>query len=444
MAPGIKSIKSKAISGNLTVPGDKSISHRALICGAISTGETRIRGLLESEDVLATLDAFRKLGVQIACNGGDYIVTGSGLGGLMKPESPLDFGNSGTGARLMMGVIAGNPISAEFAGDKSLRQRPMARVLDPLRSMGLTVTPDSGNRLPLTLSGTDRLIPIEYELPVPSAQVKSAVLFAGLHASGRTTVIEPVPTRDHTERLLKYFDADIVVTAEGTRRKIEIVGEKDLTGRDISVPGDPSSAAFLTAAALICPESDLSLENILVNPSRIGFYETLIEMGANISFENMRDDSGETVADIRVKYSRLNGVCVPAERAPSMIDEYPCLAVVASLSQGTTTMDGLSELRVKESDRLGAMADGLTSCGVNASVEQDSLVVQGGKVSGGANIDPHLDHRIAMAFLTLGLGAENPVTVNNVATISSSFPNYVPLMKSLGADYREIGNNNIS
>jgi len=431
--------KSSALSGNARVPGDKSISHRALIFGALATGTTRISGLLEGEDVLATGHALRALGAGIGREDGSWIVKGRGTGGLTQSPGELDFGNSGTGARLMMGVVAGQQVSAIFSGDESLSRRPMGRVLDPLKRMGLAVEGE-GDTLPLTLTGTPDLVPIEYELPVPSAQVKSAILLAGLHAPGRTTVLEREATRDHTERMLRFFGARVETADRDGVMAITVDGHAELEGRDVTVPADPSSAAFIVAAALVCESSDVTVEGVLTNPTRTGFYETLKEMGASLEFLNPREEGGEPVADIRVHHGPLNGVTVPASRAPSMIDEYPVLAAVAAYARGETRMEGLKELRVKESDRLAATLAGLTACGVKAGAGEDWLSVVGGAgVPGGARIETHMDHRIAMSFLVLGLGADAPVTVDNADIIATSFPEFAPLMRGLGAQFGETG-----
>jgi 3-phosphoshikimate 1-carboxyvinyltransferase len=435
-----------ALRGRVRVPGDKSISHRALMLGALATGRTRITGLLEGEDVVNTARALQALGCPIRRDarpdGAVWEVLGRGVGGLEQPDGALDFGNSGTGVRLMLGVLAGHSLTARLVGDPSLSQRPMARVLRPLERMGLEVL-DKGpggdnDRLPLTIRGTADLIPIEYQLPVASAQIKSAVLIAGLHASGETTVIEPEATRDHTERMLSYLGAQVTATKRQGLRAVSVKGDAELAGKDIAVPGDPSSAAFLAAAALIVPGSEVTIEGMLVNPTRTGFYTTLREMGADVSFANERIDGGEPVADVRVSHSRLKGVRVPPERAPSMIDEYPMLACLAAYAEGETRMEGLAELKVKESDRLAATAAGLTANGVAAKVDGDTLAVEGGKgVRGGGVVATHLDHRIAMAFLTLGLGADHPVTVDDAAMIATSFPEFRILMEGLGATFQD-------
>jgi 3-phosphoshikimate 1-carboxyvinyltransferase len=423
------------LTGRVRVPGDKSISHRALLFGALATGTTRVRGLLEAEDVINTGKALQALGVPIERAGKEWCIKGRGVGGLRQPDTALDFGNSGTGTRLMLGVIAGHPIAVQLVGDASLSRRPMGRVLKPLQQMGLEVE-DDRDRLPLVARGTSSLVPIEYALPVPSAQVKSAILIAGLHAAGETTVIEAEPTRDHTERMLRYFGAAVHSTAKDGRTRITIKGDAELTGRDVTVPGDPSSAAFVAAAALLVPGSDVTIEGVLTNPTRTGFYRTLREMGGNVHFLNEREEGGELVADIRVRFSRLRGVTVPAARAPSMIDEYPILAVVAAFAEGATRMEGLAELKVKESDRLAATAAGLEANGVGADAEGDTLIVRGtARVHGGGLVATHLDHRIAMAFLTLGLAAERPVTVDDTSMVATSFPEFRALMQGLGASF---------
>jgi 3-phosphoshikimate 1-carboxyvinyltransferase len=429
--------RSEGLSGRLKVPGDKSISHRALILGALATGKTQITGLLEGADIMATAGALQALGAEVVRDGQSYEVTGQGVGGLRPPQGSLDFGNSGTGARLMMGVVAGHELTAEFTGDESLRRRPMGRVLTPLIEMGLEVEGE-GTTLPLRLHGSQDLIPIRYELPVPSAQVKSAILLAGLHAPGRTSVIEPVTTRDHTERMLRHFGAELQIEEQsGGGRIVTVTGDAELIGTAVVVPADPSSAAFPIAAALITPRSDILVQGILMNPTRTGLIETLLEMGADIEVLDLHEASGEKVANLRVKSSALSGVTVPPERAPSMIDEYPVLAALAAFAEGETRMQGLGELKVKESDRLAATAAGLAACGVEARVEGDDLIVQGAGatgVKGGGQVVTHMDHRIAMSFLVLGLGAQQPVTIDDGSMIATSFPDFVSLMREAGAD----------
>ncbi len=425
------------LRGGVRVPGDKSISHRALMLGALATGVTRLTGLLEAEDVLNTAKALQALGAPIEKVGEAWRVTGRGVGGLRQSSAPLDFGNSGTGTRLMLGVIAGHDMTVEIVGDASLSRRPMGRVLTPLQQMGLEIE-GGRDRLPLIARGSANLVPIEYELPVPSAQVKSAVLLAGLHAAGETSVIEAEATRDHTERMLRHFGAEVAVAVIGGKARISIKGEAELHGRDVAVPADPSSAAFLAAAAALVEGSDITLEGVLVNPTRIGFYEVLREMGADVTFTNVREQGGEPVADIRVGHAKLVGVRVAAHRAPSMIDEYPILAVVAAFADGETRMDGLAELKVKESDRLAATIAGLTANGVIARADGDTLTVSGaGRVRGGGTVLTHLDHRIAMAFLTMGLASREPVTVDDMRMVATSFPEFVTLMQGLGARFAE-------
>lgn len=426
----------RPLSGNLRVPGDKSISHRALIFGALSTGTTRVRGLLEAEDVINTAKAVGALGAPVCKTGDVWEIKGRGTGGLRQPDGPLDFGNSGTGTRLMMGVVAGHPMTVTMTGDPSLSKRPMRRVLGPLKQMGLQVLDDGRETLPLTVRGSGDLVAIDYALPVPSAQVKSAVLIAGLMAAGETTVIESEATRDHTERMLRFFGANVTTLEMDGKTRITVKGNAEMNGRDVTVPGDPSSAAFLACAALIVPGSDVTIEGVLVNATRIGLYTTLMEMGGDIAFSNVREEGGEPIADIRVRASKLKGVTVPAKRAPSMIDEYPVLAATAAYADGETRMDGLAELKVKESDRLAATAEGLRVNGVGARVLGDSLIVAGGgRVKGGGRVATHLDHRIAMAFLTMGLASEAPVTVDDVTMIATSFPEFRGLMEGLGARY---------
>ena len=422
------------LSGSITVPGDKSISHRALMFGAVAVGTTHISGLLEAGDVLNTAKAMQALGAKVEHLGpGRWNVTGVGLGGFSQPQGDLDFGNSGTGARLAMGLLASSAIHARFVGDASLQSRPMGRVTKPLEQMGVRFEASEGNRLPLVLHGAENAVPITYELPMPSAQVKSAVLIAGLNAPGVTTVIEPVPTRDHTERMLTAFGAKIDVKTEKGRRIIAVTGENELKATEISVPADPSSAAFPIVAALISQGSDITITNVMLNPTRTGLITTLIEMGGDIQILNERPAGGETVGDLRVRSSKLKAVTVPAERAPSMIDEYPILAVAASCAQGVTRMQGLEELRVKESDRLAAVEHGLHVNGVQTASGPDWLEVTGGPTKGGGFVPTHLDHRIAMSFLVLGLVSAHPVTVDDGSVIATSFPIFLSLMNGLGA-----------
>ncbi|WP_315741237.1 MULTISPECIES: 3-phosphoshikimate 1-carboxyvinyltransferase [unclassified Bradyrhizobium] len=435
----LESRASGPLSGTIRVPGDKSISHRALILGALSVGETRISGLLEGEDVLNTAQSMRALGAKVERTGDfAWTVRGVGVGGFAQPSAPLDFGNSGTGCRLVMGAVAGCPISAVFDGDASLRSRPMRRILDPLVLMGAKVTAIAeGGKLPLTLQGASNPVPIEYRTPVASAQIKSAVLLAGLAAPGVTTVIEQEASRDHTELMLKHFGAEIVTTPEGTHgRRIALTGQPELTGAPVIVPADPSSAAFPLVAALIVDGSDLVLSDVMTNPLRTGLFTTLREMGASIEEDDVRGDAGEPMARLRVRASKLRGVVVPPERAPSMIDEYLVLAVAAAYAEGTTVMRGLHELRVKESDRLEATAAMLRVNGVQVEITGDDLIVEGrGHVPGGGLVATHMDHRIAMSALVMGLASDKPVTVDDTAFIATSFPDFIPLMCKAGADF---------
>ena len=432
-----KSKKSADLSGHIRIPGDKSISHRSLMFGALASGQTRISGLLEGEDVIHTANAMRAMGATITKDNDVYVIHGTGNGCLLEPEQPLDFGNAGTGARLTMGLVGTYAMKTRFIGDASLSKRPMGRILDPLRLMGVQVEASEGDRLPLTLWGAVTPNPITYRVPMASAQVKSAVLLAGLNTPGITTVIEPVMTRDHTEKMLVGFGADLEVETDNEGvRYIHLEGQGELHGQVITVPGDPSSAAFPIVAALITEGSDITIENVLLNPTRTGLITTLLEMGADISFENKRQTGGEEVADIRVRSSRLKGVKVPKERAPSMIDEYPVLAVAAAFAEGKTVMEGLAELRVKESDRLSAVANGLKKNGVDCEEGKDFLIVTGdpsAKNIGGGIVTTYLDHRIAMSFLVLGLGAAKPVTIDDKRMIATSFPEFMGLMAKLGA-----------
>jgi len=410
-----------------------------LILGALAVGETRIAGLLASADVFATVAAVKALGAQAEQGeNGDWRVYGRGVGGLAEPQGVLDMGNSGTAARLLIGVVATHPFTATFAGDKSLSVRPMERVMTPLRQMGAQFTTRSGGCLPITITGAPSPVPIVYELPVASAQIKSAVLLAGLNTPGRTTVIEPQPTRDHTERMLGHFDAEVVIMEKpGTpgAKEITLTGQPELTGAEVRVPGDISSAAFPLVAALLVPDSKVTLTGVGVNPLRSGLIETLREMGAAISIDNPRNEGGEPVADLTVVTSGLKGVTVSSARAPRMIDEYPILAVAAAYAQGVTRLEGLAELRVKESDRLDAIVRGLTAAGIEVEASDDALTVKGGggPPPGGARIEARLDHRIAMAFLVLGMAAEAPVEIDNATTIDTSFPGFADLMNGLGA-----------
>lgn len=431
----------RALQGTVTVPGDKSISHRALMLGSLAVGETRVRGLLEGEDVLATAAAMRALGAQVERGGdGTWRVSGVGVGGLAEPAGVLDMGNSGTAARLLIGILAVHPFTAFLTGDASLCARPMERVMEPLRRIGAAFVARSGGRLPLAVTGASSPIPIEYALPVPSAQVKSAILLAGLGTPGRTTVIERAPTRDHSELMLRHFGADVTVTPvkEGGRA-VSIVGQPELAGRDVEVPGDISSAAFPLVAALLAPDSRVTVRNVGINPLRAGLIETLRDMGGTVEIVNRRDQGGEPIADLVASTSALHGVDVPAERAPTMIDEYPIVAVAAAFARGRTRLFGLAELRVKESDRLAAIARGLASAGVQVEEGKDSLVIHGagGAPKGDTAIPVHLDHRIAMAFLVLGMVSRAPITIDDAAPIDTSFPGFVELMNGLGGRLRE-------
>lgn len=432
------------LTGEAHVPGDKSISHRALILGALSVGETRIEGLLEGEDVLDTALAMRAFGAEVTQHGGGrWSVFGVGVGGFAEPDQVIDCGNSGTGVRLIMGAMATSPISATFTGDASLNKRPMARVTDPLELFGTQAVGRSGGRLPMTLVGAAEPVPVRYVVPVPSAQVKSAVLLAGLNAPGQTVVIEREATRDHTERMLAGFGAEIVTRDTEEGREITLTGQPELVAQDIVVPRDPSSAAFPVCAAIIVPGSDVLVPNIGLNPTRAGLFTTLREMGADLTFENLREEGGEPVADLRARFSpNLKGIEVPPERAASMIDEYPVLSVVAACAQGRTVMRGVKELRVKESDRIEAMATGLRANGISVEDGPDWWTVTGlghGNIPGGATVASHLDHRIAMSFLVLGMVAQAAVTVDDGGPIATSFPVFEPLMQALGAQITRAG-----
>jgi 3-phosphoshikimate 1-carboxyvinyltransferase len=426
------------LAGRLRVPGDKSISHRALILGALAVGKSRISGLLEGEDVLNTGHAMAALGARVERQrDGTWEIFGVGVGGFRAPAAALDFGNSGTGCRLVMGAVGGCPIVASFDGDASLRKRPMNRILDPLALIGArTVAMAEGGRLPLTLAGARDPIPIVYRTPVASAQIKSAVLLAGLAAPGATTVIESEASRDHTELMLHHFGAQLVSAPEGPHgRRITLQGQPELAAAPVVVPADPSSAAFPMVAALIVPGSDIILSGVMTNPLRTGLITTLREMGASIETLETRSDAGESMADFRVRASPLRGVDVPASRAPSMIDEYPVLAVAAAFTEGTTVMRGLKELRVKESDRLAATADMLRQNGVAVEIAGDDLIVHGkAGVPGGGLVATHMDHRIAMSALVMGVGAAKPVRVDDAGFIATSFPGFADLMRALGAD----------
>ena len=427
--------KSGPLRGIAEVPGDKSISHRALILGALSVGETRITGLLEGQDVLDTARAMRAFGATVTQHGpGAWSVQGVGVGGFAEPANVIDCGNSGTGVRLIMGAMATTDIAATFTGDASLNTRPMGRVTDPLALFGAQAYGRRGGRLPLTLIGAAEPMPVEYRLPMPSAQVKSAVLLAGLNAPGQTIVIEQEPTRDHTERMLRGFGAEITVEDTPEGRVITLTGQPELRGQTVSVPRDPSSAAFPVCAALLVPGSEVFVPGVSQNPTRNGIFLTLQEMGADLVLENPREEGGEPVADLRVRFSALKGIEVPPERAASMIDEYPILSALAATAEGKTVMRGVRELRVKESDRIDAMARGLEACGVRVEETEDTFTVHGmAEVPGGATVRSHLDHRIAMSFLCLGMASARPITVDDATPIATSFPVFGPLMSGLGA-----------
>tara|TARA_B110000967_G_scaffold209021_1_gene263350 strand:+ start:2111 stop:3460 length:1350 start_codon:yes stop_codon:yes gene_type:complete len=432
------------LNGHAEVPGDKSISHRSLILGALSVGETKISGLLEGQDVLDTAKAMRAFGAEVTDLGeGNWSVHGVGVGGFAEPENIIDCGNSGTGVRLIMGVMATSPITATFTGDASLNGRPMARVIDPLSEFGCQSVGRKGGRLPMTLVGAADPVPVRYVVPVPSAQVKSAVLFAGLNAPGKTVVIEKEVTRDHTERMLAGFGAEITIEETDEGRVITLTGQPELKPQTIAVPRDPSSAAFPVCAAIIVPGSDVLVPGIGLNPTRAGLFTTLREMGADLTYENEREEGGEPVADLRARFSPdLHGIEVPVERAASMIDEYPVLSVVASFASGKTHMPGVKELRVKESDRIDAMATGLRANGVDVDEGPDWWSVHGlghGNVKGGATCVSHLDHRIAMSFMIMGMAASNPVSLDDGGPIATSFPIFEGLMGGLGADIRRDG-----
>ncbi len=437
--PPLAARRTGPLQGRARVPGDKSISHRSLILGALTVGETRITGLLEGEDVINTGKAMRALGATVERTGeGAWRVNGVGVAGFAAPAAPLDFGNSATGCRLVMGAVAGCPITATFDGDASLRTRPMRRVLDPLERMGARASSVAeGGRLPLTLAGARDPIPIVYEPPAASAQLKSAVLLAGLAAPGETVVIEQEATRDHTERMLRHFGATVRVETEGAHgRRITLTGQPELTPAPITVPADPSSASFPLVAGLIVPGSEVILEGVMLNPLRTGLFATLARDGRCDRGARRRDEGGEDVADLRVRAGALRGVTVPPERAPAMIDEYPVLAVAASFAEGMTRMRGLKELRVKESDRLAATAAMLRLNGVEVEIEGDDLIVHGkGRAAGGGLVATHMDHRIAMAALVMGLASEKPVRVDDTAFIATSFPGFVDMMRRMGGDF---------
>ncbi|WBO21849.1 3-phosphoshikimate 1-carboxyvinyltransferase [Sphingomonas abietis] len=435
----------RPLTGRVTVPGDKSISHRALMLSALAVGESRVEGLLEGEDVLATAAAMRAMGATIArSEDGRWTIHGVGVGGLLQPQAALDMGNSGTSTRLLMGLVASHAVIATFTGDASLSKRPMGRVIEPLSKMGAAFTASPGAKnsqtLPLMVRGLVPAVPIEYRLPVASAQVKSAVLLAGLNTPGITRVIEPVPTRDHSERMLRGFGAELTVEEAGGERIISITGEAELKPQHIVVPGDPSSAGFPVVAALIVPGSDIVVENVGLNPTRAGLYQVLRAMGADITFEKERLVGGEPVADLRVKASTLSGIEPDPSVVPSMVDEFPILFVACALAQGRSVLRGLEELRVKESDRIAVMAEGLRAIGAAVEEVEDGLIIDGTggeRLAGGATVATHLDHRIAMSFAVASLACRAPVTVDDRAPIATSFPIFIPMMEGLGAEHSE-------
>ncbi len=433
----LTSQRSQGLSGSMQVPGDKSLSHRAVIFASLAIGQTRIKGLLLGDDVLRTIAAFRMMGVKLEQQGEDWIVDGVGLCGLCAPGGVLDMGNSGTAARLLMGLLAAFPFQTTFIGDASLSARPMGRVTKPLRQMGALITSrkeEDKEKLPITLQGYSTMIPLEYRSPVASAQLKSALLLAGMNISGRTTVIEPVATRDHTENMLGFLGVPLKREDKEDGKHISIQGHEQFYAKDMDIPGDPSSAAFPIVAALITPGSRIELPNVCINPLRTGLFRTLFEMGARIQVQNQREQCGEMVADLVVEHSQLKGVTVPERRVPSMIDEFPIFSIAAAFAIGTTTMTGLEELRVKESDRLAAITEGLKQCGVACEEGEDRLIVYSkGVMQGGVTIKTHHDHRIAMSFLIAGLQAESPIAVDTGEMILTSFPGFVELMQSLGA-----------
>ena len=440
----IQAEPSHPLQGILCAPGDKSISHRALILAALSAGCSNIQGLLTADDLTHTASALRQCGVSITLGAtGTCVVEGVGLSGLCEPSNIIDLGNSGTAARLLMGVVASHAIHVTFTGDESLRGRPMARVAVPLMQMGASVTTARHGGMPVSIDGAITPIPITYRLPVPSAQIKSAVLLAGLNAPGKTTVIETLSTRDHTENLLRVFGAEVSTEAIGSESHIALVGQPELRAQDVIVPGDPSSAAFPLVAALITRDSKVTVQGVGVNERRAGLFQCLLEMGAELTIDPIETACGEPVANIMARTSSLKGIEVPAERAPSMIDEYPILAMAAACAHGATVMHGLGELRLKESDRLAAIVEGLRECGVETLVEEDSLTVVGAGPDnipeGGGRIVTQHDHRIAMAFLTLGLAAKKAIIVDDGSMIASSYPGFVGDMSVLGASFSGSG-----
>jgi 3-phosphoshikimate 1-carboxyvinyltransferase len=439
--PALRAQAAKSLRGSIRVPGDKSVSHRSLMLGALAVGETRITGLLEGADVLATAAAMRALGAEVTRHDdGTWTVAGRGIGALQTPSGVIDMGNAGTGVRLLMGLVATHPITCVFTGDASLSRRPMERVMGPLRAFGTRFTARDGGLLPITVEGAADPVPVAAEMTVASAQVKSAVLLAGLNTPGETSVIEHVATRDHTENMLRHFGAEVITEPlPDGGVSVRLIGQPELKAADILVPADISSAAFPLVAALLVPDSEVRIEAVGLNPLRAGLVETLIDMGADITIENRRTEGGEPVGDLVAKTSALSGIDVPPARAASMIDEYPVLSVAAALATGTTRMTGIGELRVKESDRLAAMVDGLTACGVVVRSGEDWMEVDGlaGPPKGGAEIAVDLDHRIAMSFLVLGCVTENPVVIDDADAIGTSFPGFVDLMNGLGTQIGE-------
>jgi 3-phosphoshikimate 1-carboxyvinyltransferase len=432
----IISKKSFRLAGEAKVPGDKSISHRALIISSMCIGQSKIKGLLESEDVFATMNALKTLGVKIEKSNGYWFVNGVGIFGFKEPTEYLDLGNSGTGARLILGAIMGSSILANLKGDASLSKRPMGRVLTPLKMMGAKIISSNNEKLPITIKGPKEVFPINYSSKISSAQIKSSILLSGLAASGRTIFKEPNESRNHTEKMLSSLGANIQSkTLEDGSYKVELGGNPVLRGSNINVPCDPSSAAFLVVAAVICPESKIELKNVMINKGRSGLFETLKEMGAKINIFDKKNNGGEETASIIAEYSHLKGITVPSKRVPSMIDEYPILSIAASCAEGKTVMDGISELRVKESDRIKIVSNGLIKAGVKTIEKAESLTIYGSKVVGGCSIDSELDHRIAMSFLILGLISKEPIKVLRPSTIETSFPNFYKIMIELGANF---------
>ena len=435
----IISKKSFRLAGYAKVPGDKSISHRALIISSMCIGQSKIKGLLESEDVFATMNALKTLGVKIEKSNGYWFVNGVGIFGFKEPTEYLDLGNSGTGARLILGAIMGSSILANFKGDASLSKRPMGRILTPLKMMGAKIISSNNEKLPITIKGPKEVFPINYSSKISSAQIKSSILLSGLAASGRTIFKEPNESRNHTEKMLSSLGANIQSkTLEDGSYKVELGGNPVLRSSNINVPCDPSSAAFLVVAAVICPESKIELKNIMINRGRNGLFETLKEMGAKINIFNKKNNGGEETASIIAEYSQLKGITVPSKRVPSMIDEYPILSIAASCAEGKTVMDGISELRVKESDRIKIVSNGLIKAGVKTIEKAESLTIYGSKVVGGCSIDSELDHRIAMSFLILGLISKEPIKVLRPSTIETSFPNFYKIMIELGANFIKV------